>query len=86
MQDAAGTCASCATRLILCIILRAKRNTVANISEKLLAVLRCPVTGSTLVQDGGELVSTANGPAGVPLRYTIDEGIALLLRPEQITS
>lgn len=59
---------------------------MAKISEKLMAVLRCPVTGSVLIQDGEELLSTANGPAGVPLRYTIDEGIALLLRPEQITS
>ncbi|MHA7271505.1 hypothetical protein [Arthrobacter sp. HLT1-20] len=59
---------------------------MAKISEKLMAVLRCPVTGSALIQDGEELLSTANGPAGVPLRYTIDEGIALLLRPEQITS
>ncbi|MBP2411601.1 uncharacterized protein YbaR (Trm112 family) [Arthrobacter stackebrandtii] len=59
---------------------------MANISEELLAILRCPVTGSTLVQDGQSLLSTANGPEGTPLRYTIDEGIALLLRPEQITA
>ena len=59
---------------------------MANISEQLMAILRCPVTGSTLVQDGQELVSTANGPDGVPLRYNIDEGIVLLLRPEQITA
>lgn len=59
---------------------------MANISENLMAILRCPVTGSTLVQEGLELVSTDNGPAGVPLRYTIDEGIPLLLRPEQITA
>lgn len=58
---------------------------MAKISEKLLELLRCPVTGSTLVQDGAALVSTANGPDGAPLRYAIDEGIALLLRPEQIT-
>lgn len=59
---------------------------MAKISEKLMSVLRCPVTGSTLVQEGNELVSTANGPDGSPLRYAIDEGIALLLRPEQITA
>ncbi|AIY03568.1 hypothetical protein ART_3969 [Arthrobacter sp. PAMC 25486] len=59
---------------------------MANINEKLMAILRCPVTGSALVQEGPELVSTGNGPEGVPLRYTIDEGIALLLRPEQITA
>lgn len=59
---------------------------MARISDVLMAVLRCPVTGSTLVQEGEELVSTGNGPDGSPLRYAIDEGIALLLRPEQITS
>lgn len=59
---------------------------MAKISEKLMSVLRCPVTGSTLVQEGEELVSTVNGPDGSPLRYSIDEGIALLLRPEQITA
>lgn len=59
---------------------------MAKLSENLMAVLRCPVTGSALVQENGELVSTANGPDGTPLHYTIDEGIALLLRPEQITA
>lgn len=59
---------------------------MANISENLMAILRCPVTGSPLTQKGDELLSQANGPDGVPLRYTIDEGIVLLLRPEQITS
>lgn len=59
---------------------------MAKLSENLMAVLRCPVTGSTLVQENGELVSTANGPDGSPLHYAIDEGIALLLRPEQITA
>lgn len=59
---------------------------MAKINESLLAVLRCPVTGSRLVQEGEELVSTANGEDGKPLRYSIDEGIVLLLRPEQITA
>lgn len=59
---------------------------MAKLSESLMTVLRCPVTGSALVQEGEELLSTANGPGGVPLRYAIDEGIALLLRPEQITA
>lgn len=59
---------------------------MANISESLMSILRCPVTGSVLHQVGEELVSAANGPAGVPLHYTIDEGIVLLLRPEQITA
>lgn len=59
---------------------------MAKIREELMAILRCPVTGSPLMQAGEELLSTANGPDGVPLRYAIDEGIAILLRPEQITS
>ncbi|MDJ0312392.1 hypothetical protein [Arthrobacter sp. H35-D1] len=58
---------------------------MAKISENLLAVLRCPVTGSRLVQDGEALVSMDAGPDGGPLRYAVDEGIVLLLRPEQIT-
>lgn len=59
---------------------------MAKLSESLMLVLRCPVTGSPLHQEGEELLSTANGPDGVPLRYGIDEGIALLLRPGQITA
>lgn len=59
---------------------------MAKINDGLLAILRCPVTGSTLKQIGEELISSANGEDGQPLRYTIDEGIALLLRPEQITA
>ncbi|NVM94457.1 hypothetical protein [Arthrobacter wenxiniae] len=57
---------------------------MARMSDELLSVLRCPVTGSTLVQEGNELRTTAPGPDGVPLRYAIDGGIALLLRPEQL--
>ncbi|MBT2530798.1 hypothetical protein J7E83_01395 [Arthrobacter sp. ISL-48] len=52
------------------------------ISPELLSVLRCPVTGSPLVQEGDELVSTAAGESGVPLRYAIEDGIPLLLPPE----
>ena len=52
------------------------------ISPELLSVLRCPVTGSPLVQDGEELVTTAAGPAGEKLRYAIEDGIPLLLPPE----
>lgn len=59
---------------------------MAKLSENLMAVLRCPVTGSPLVQQGEELISTTNGPDGAPLHYPIDEGIVLLLPPEQITS
>lgn len=58
---------------------------MANISEKLLSILRCPVTGSPLVQSGDELLSTVPGPDGAALRYAIDEGIPLLLR-RQTTS
>ncbi|MDQ5860878.1 MAG: hypothetical protein M3536_01280 [Actinomycetota bacterium] len=52
------------------------------ISPELLSVLRCPVTGSSLVQEGEELVSTAAGDSGVKLRYPIEDGIPLLLPPE----
>lgn len=52
------------------------------ISPELLSVLRCPVTGSTLVQDGEELVTTTAGENGEKLRYTIEDGIPLLLPPE----
>jgi hypothetical protein len=34
------------------------------------------------VQDGEELVTTAAGPAGVKLRYAIEDGIPLLLPPD----
>ena len=52
------------------------------ISPELLSVLRCPVTGSPLAQDGEELVTTAEGAGGAPLRYAIEDGIPLLLPPE----
>jgi uncharacterized protein YbaR (Trm112 family) len=55
---------------------------MAKISPDLLSVLRCPVTGSPLVQEGEELVSTAAGDSGVQLRYPIQDGIPLLLPPE----
>jgi uncharacterized protein YbaR (Trm112 family) len=55
---------------------------MAKISPDLLSVLRCPVTGSQLVQEGEELVSTAAGDSGVKLRYPIQDGIPLLLPPE----
>ncbi|QCO97501.1 hypothetical protein FCN77_06955 [Arthrobacter sp. 24S4-2] len=56
------------------------------ISPDLLSVLRCPVTGSTLVQEGDELVSTAAGDSGEKLRYAIEDGIPLLLPPELISA
>lgn len=52
------------------------------ISPDLLSVLRCPVTGSPLVQEGDELVSTAAGESGEKLRYAIEDGIPLLLPPD----
>ena len=55
-----------------------------NLSPSLLAVLRCPVTGSALVQDGDELVATAPGPDGAELRYPIEDGIPVLLPPEHL--
>lgn len=58
---------------------------MAHVSEDLLNVLRCPVTGSPLVQVGNELHSTAPGAEGVALHYAIDEGIPLLLRPDQLS-
>ena len=59
---------------------------MAKLSEELMEVLRCPVTGSRLHQVGEELLSADPGPDGQPLHYRIDEGIALLLRPEQLAS
>jgi uncharacterized protein YbaR (Trm112 family) len=47
-----------------------------------LSVLRCPVTGSHLVQEDDELISTAAGDTGEKLRYPIEDGIPLLLPPE----
>lgn len=52
------------------------------ISAELLSVLRCPVTGSSLVQEGDELISTMPGETGEMLRYPIEDGIPLLLPPE----
>jgi uncharacterized protein YbaR (Trm112 family) len=54
------------------------------ISPELLSVLRCPVTGSPLVQEGDELVSTVAGESGARLRYAIEDGIPLLLPPELV--
>lgn len=52
---------------------------MARIPAGLLAVLRCPVTGSALEQDGDELVSTGQDEAGERRRYRLDEGIPVLL-------
>ncbi|MGX1161844.1 hypothetical protein FBY31_4094 [Arthrobacter sp. SLBN-100] len=56
------------------------------ISPELLSVLRCPVTGAPLVQEGEELVSTAADESGVKPRYAIEDGIPLLLPPELLAA
>lgn len=57
-----------------------------NLAPELLTILRCPVTGSTLAQDGNQLVSEAPGPDGKPLRYSINEGIPVLLPVDLLTA
>ncbi|GAA1119743.1 hypothetical protein [Arthrobacter flavus] len=56
------------------------------ISPDLLAVVRCPVTGSTLVDKGDFLVSSVTDSTGNPVHYSIDEGIPVLLRPELLVA
>ena len=54
---------------------------MAHITPQLLEILRCPVTGSTLNQEGDELVaSTADEHGGIP-RYSLYEGIPVMLAP-----
>ena len=55
---------------------------MAHLPARLLDVLRCPVTGSALIQDGEILRSRADGPDGSPLTYELEEGIPVLLRDE----
>jgi len=52
---------------------------MAHLTAELLAVLRCPATGSSLVQEGDELVSTGRTAAGDRLHYPIEDGIPVLL-------
>lgn len=56
------------------------------VSPELLSILRCPVTGSPLVQEGDELVATDATADGEKLRYTIEDGIPLLLPPELLAA
>lgn len=56
------------------------------ITPALLSVLRCPVTGSPLVQEGEELVATAADTSGGKPRYAIEDGIPLLLPPELLAA
>jgi hypothetical protein len=57
-----------------------------NLSPELLSVLRCPVTGSALVQEGEELVATEADGNGTTPRYRIEDGIPLLLPPELLSA
>ena len=52
---------------------------MAHLTPELLAVLRGPATGSSLLQEGDELVSTGRTSAGEQLRYRIEDGIPVLL-------
>ena len=56
------------------------------VSPELLSILRCPVTGSPLVQEGEDLVSTATAENGEKVRYAIEDGIPLLLPPELLAA
>ncbi|MBD8043121.1 hypothetical protein H9638_04770 [Arthrobacter sp. Sa2BUA2] len=59
---------------------------MANLTVDLLDTLRCPQTHSPLKQAGDELISTAPGPDGQPVRYRIEEGIPVLLVPAEETA
>lgn len=59
---------------------------MSKLSPELLSVLRCPVTGSRLEQDGDELVTVTAGADGAKLRYAIEDGIPLLLPPELLAA
>ena len=56
---------------------------MAKLTADLLDILRCPQTHSPLKQVGDELVSTAPGPGGKPVRYHLEEGIPVLLVPAE---
>ncbi|MCV9992929.1 hypothetical protein OIU93_01295 [Paeniglutamicibacter sp. ZC-3] len=55
---------------------------MSNLSAQLSAQLRCPRTGSTLIQHGDTLVSTGTGDNGETYSYDIVEGIPVMLAPE----
>ncbi|MCC9197959.1 hypothetical protein QNO08_04430 [Arthrobacter sp. zg-Y820] len=59
---------------------------MAKLTADLMAVLRCPVTGSPLEEDNGGLVSTAPDAAGHRVRYVLEEGIPVLLAPSVATA
>ena len=60
--------------------------TMPKVSPELLSILRCPVTGCALVQEGEELVSTEADATGNKVRYGIEDGIPLLLPPDLLPS
>jgi uncharacterized protein YbaR (Trm112 family) len=55
---------------------------MSNLSAQLTAQLRCPLTGSPLIQHGDTLVSTGTGDNGETYSYDIVEGIPVMLAPE----
>ena len=55
---------------------------MVRLTADMMAVLRCPVTGSALEQVDGGLVSTAPDAKGNLVRYELVEGIPVLLAPE----
>lgn len=59
---------------------------MAKLTADLMAVLRCPVTGSPLEEEDGELVSTAPDAGGHRVRYVLEEGIPVLLAPSAAAS
>ncbi len=54
---------------------------MVRLTADLMAVLRCPVTGSALEQDDTGLVSTEPDAGGNLVRYVLEEGIPVLLAP-----
>ena len=59
---------------------------MAHITPQLLEILRCPVTGSTLTQDGDALVASRADEHGSTARYSLHEGIPVMLAPAEAIS
>ncbi len=55
---------------------------MSNLPTQLTAQLRCPITGSTLVQHGDTLISSGTGADGETFSYDIVEGIPVMLASE----
>ncbi|MCC3266623.1 hypothetical protein MUG94_04725 [Arthrobacter gengyunqii] len=58
---------------------------MVRLTADLMAVLRCPVTGSPLEQGDAGLVSTAPDASGHLVRYVLDEGIPVLLASSAVS-